>query len=202
MEINTLYKQLLSDIGIKIKPFGYKRTHSSFTLQEDGNWGIINFQKSTESNSETILFTINLGVASSRLLRFFATKYTQNGPNIWDCHWGVRLGHLLQGKDIWWTIETKTSIEILGEKLWTDLQDKCIPEIARYIHDPDLRDLWLSGSSPSLTEFQRLINLSVLLKEIGPQELLEPVLSKLNQISLGKPTAISAAIYTKKILGG
>jgi hypothetical protein len=69
-----------------------------------------------------------------------------------------------------------------------------IPEIAKYIHDHNLRDLWLSDYSPSLTEFQRLLYLSVLLKEIGPIELLEPTLHKLKLVSTGKPTAISAVV--------
>jgi len=198
----NIYQQLLSDIGLVIKSFEYRRIGSNFYHYEDGNWGVINFQKSTKSNSEVIFFTINLGIASSRLLNFFSTNISSQGPSIFDCHWQKRIGHLILGEDLWWSIESDTQVKLLGAELWTYILNQGIPEIANYIHDINLRDLWLSGSSPSLTEFQRLVNLSVLLKEIGPQKLLEPTLDQLKHITAGKPTSISADIYIKRILSG
>ncbi len=178
MNIDNLHKKLLSYVNAKIIPFGYKRNKSNFYHREDGNWGVINFQRSTKSNKNIIIFTINLGVASSRLLSFFAINPSKSGPNFEDCHWQKRMGHLVQGKDVWWSIIQNTQIEILGEEIWLHLLNLGIPEIAKFIHDQNLRDLWLSGTSPSLTEFQRYLNLSILLKEIGPIELLEPIFEK------------------------
>ncbi len=200
MELNSMYQRLLSRIASALKYRGYKKRSSNIYIQENGNWGLINFQKSTKSTSEKIIFTVNLGIASARLLRFFSVKYPENGPNLWDCHWQKRLGQLIKGEDMWWSIESSTLIDELGENILKYIDSLAVPEISKYLDDNELRDLWLSGSSPSLTEFQRLMYLSVFLKELGPQELLEPILRNLEQISVGKPTSVTADIHIRKLL--
>jgi len=201
MNIEPKYQLLLSQVASILKNYNFKKNSSTFYYQNNnGNWGIINFQKSMKSTSGEILFTINVGVVSARLLNFFSVKPSKKRPNIWDCHWRIRLGQLIEGKDKWWLIDFETSIEELGENITTYLLSLAIPGIEKYIEDNELRDLWLSGKSPSLTEFQRLLHLSVLLREIGPQELLEPTLYKLQQISVGKSTALTADIYINKLM--
>ena len=56
-----------------------------------------------------------------------------------------------------------------------------VPEISRYVSDEALRDLWLSGRSPGLGEYERLRYLAVLLKAISPGEHLEPTLEALRR---------------------
>jgi hypothetical protein len=199
MELRSKYQQLLSRIALTLKYHSYKKRNSNFYIQKNGNWGIINFQKSTKSSSTQIIFTVNLGVASTRLLNFFSVIYSKKGPNIWDCHWRRRLGQLSEGEDVWWSIDIGTSIEELSEYILSQIVSYAIPEIGKYLDDNELRDLWLSGHSPSLTEFQRLMNLSVLLKEMGPHELLEPILRKMKQISIGKPTSFTTDIHLRML---
>jgi hypothetical protein len=200
MNIKYLYQQLLLKVGSSLKNYDYKKGNSTFYKQKVGNWGVINFQKGTKSDAENILFTINLGIASSRLLHFFSISYTNKSPSIWDCHWRKRLGNLIIGKDIWWSINSTTLVDDLSEEILNYLLYLGIPEIEKYLDDASLRDLWLLGNSPSLTEFQRLLFLSVLINELGPRELLEPTIEKLKRISSGKPTSSTVDIYITKIL--
>jgi hypothetical protein len=200
MELETLYRQLLSMVTPALGSNQYKKRASYFYIQKYGNWGLINFQRSTKNTSEQLIFTINLGIASSRLLQFFSVQCSEKGLKVWDCHWIRRLGELINGDDIWWTIESRTSIDKLGGQILKNLGKLAIPEIEQYLDDVKLRNLWLSGDSPSLTEFRRLMYLSVFLKELGPHELLEPTLRQLREISFGKPTSSTADIYIDKLL--
>jgi hypothetical protein len=198
MGTQQLFKKLVIFVTPALKPYGFSRNRQTFYCRSQNNWGLIDFQKSWQSNKESLPFTINLGVASERLLRFFSLDKIKR-PSIWDCQWQIRLGYLMNKKDMWWKVDEQTSVENLGKEIINPLTNRAIQEINRYISDESLRDLWISGQSPSLTEFQRLIYLSVLLKELGPEELLEPTLLELKQIFEGKPSAVTAELHIEKL---
>lgn len=178
---------LLGRVATPLKDREFSRKGSSFYLRRHANWGVLNIQKSSRSTARATLFTVNVGVALERLLRFFGRPVTK--PLLDDCHWVMRLGALVDGhSDKWWTIDVNTDSEALGREIEGMLLDRAIPETERYLEDSALRDLWLSGRSPGLTEIQRLMNLVVLLAEIGPQERIEPAVRQLRDLSAGKPT--------------
>jgi hypothetical protein len=117
-----------------------------------------------------------------------------------DCQWRQRLGFLMPNhRDEWWSIEAATSIESLGKRICESLENLAIPEIDRYIQDQALRDLWLSGHSPGLTNFQRLMNLSVLMKALGPQTKAELIVRELLDAAKGKPTASIAHAHIRRL---
>jgi Domain of unknown function (DUF4304) len=198
MDALHLFKNLVIFVAPALKPYGFSMNRQTFYCQSQNNWGLIDFQKSWHSGEETLPFTVNLGVASDRLLRFFSPDKIKR-PSIWDCHWRIRLGYLMNKEDVWWKVDEQTSVENLGKEIVNPLTNRAIQEINHYISDESLRDLWISGQSPSLTEFQRLMYLSVLLKELGPEELLEPTLLELKQISEGKPSAVTAELHIEKL---
>jgi hypothetical protein len=201
MEPEKLFNEILSTvIRPLLKEKGFIRTRNTFYYSYEGNWGIIDFQKSTQSNSSAIIFTINVGIASHRILTFFSIIDENKKPTVWDSQWNERLGHLLPEKqDIWWTIDQGTNIAELGQYLSENITNYALPAIHTFIRDEALRDLWLSGKSPSLTNFQRLLYLARLLKEIGPLDLLEPTIIALQNESAHKPGAITAEIFIKKL---
>jgi hypothetical protein len=202
METKIQFGKLLSTkISPVLEEYGFRSSGLTFVYREKANWGLINFQKSKQTIPEALGFTVNLGVASGELLKFFSPITSEKKPDIWDCHWRIRLGRLIWNEDIWWSIDTEKSIDKLGQEILALLIEYAIPEIHKYQTDMALRDLWLSGSSPSLTEFQRLQYLSVLLNELGPSNLLEQILEKLKQVSKGKPTEKTAEIHINKLLG-
>jgi hypothetical protein len=200
MDAQQHFKNLVTFVAPVLKPYGFSKNRQTFYCRSPNNWGLIDFQKSWQSNKESLPFTVNLGVASDRLLRFFSPDKIKR-PSIRDCHWQIRLGYLMNKRDLWWKVDEQTSIENLGKEIVNPLENRAIQEINHYISDESLRDLWISGQSPSLTEFQRLMYLSVFLKELGPLELLEPTLTKLKQISEGKPSAVTAELHIERLRG-
>jgi hypothetical protein len=203
MKVEDLYKEMIRGVIFPpLKKLGYTKVKTSFYFRFEGNLGIINFQKSQKSDSSQIVFTVNMGIASKRILNFLSFPEEKQRPLIWDTQLRVRLGHLLwEGHDVWWTINQETTIDTLGPLFLDYVVNYCVPFIQDYITDEALRDLWMTGKSPSLTEFERLLYLSVLLKQTGPIEILETTLNELRQLTFNKPSAIRAEIFINKVKG-
>ena len=197
---NSLSELITSKLSPALRKLGFQRQGLTFHYTNNNNWGLISFQKSTYQVSEITRFTVNIGVVCYRLLRFLTFPLKDKKPGIEDCHWRVRLGRLINGEDEWWTMENGKLDEELTDYLLHSIEHLAVPEINKYLDDSALRDLWLSGRSPSLTEFQRLLYLSVLLKEIGPIALLEPTLNRLKQVSEGKRSAYTAEVHIRRLL--
>lgn len=201
MQAMKIFDEMITKvISPYLKKMGFQKLRNSFYFPLEGNWGIINFQRSQTSDSNQIIFTINIGVASRRILHFLGQTEQTKKPDIWDTQWRERIGHLMpENDDKWWNLDQKTSPDELGSTLLNILTSYALPAIREFIHDENLRNLWLSGKSPSLTETQRLLYLAILLKQIGPVEILETTLAELQQVSVNKPSAVMAEVYINKI---
>jgi hypothetical protein len=184
------FKRLLdSTVAPMLKAHGFSRSGQTFYLRHGRNWGLINFQKSIGSNARTVIFTVNMGVVSGILPMFFSDSQTSRRPSIWACAWRQRLEYLLPGhQDKWWVIDAQTSLEQLAQEFRSHISEIAVPEIEKYIDDESLRDLWLSGHVPWITDFARVRALSILLKAIGPQEPLSATLEELQRLSQGDTT--------------
>lgn len=183
-----------------LKGRGFSRKGLTFYINQHENYGLINFQKSTKSNSDVVIFTVTVGVVSRRLLRFFSSEQRSANLLVDDCHWRERLGFLLPSRqDKWWTIDANTSITYLAEEISDYITALAIPKLNEYVRDESLRDLWLSGHSPGLTNFQRLMNLSVMIKALGPMNRLELVVNELQQSVEGTPTAFVAKAHLQRL---
>ncbi|WPU99897.1 DUF4304 domain-containing protein [Mucilaginibacter sp. cycad4] len=156
-------KLLLANIENVLKRKGFVKSGNTFYIESNGNWGMLNFQKSKSStNAETIL-TINLGVSLVSLRRF-KNENIKKKPDVLDCHWGMRIGHLLPQKtDYWWKIDDSNIKEVEDEILIVIL-NIAIPEILNHLKEGELEKEWLAGFSTGLTELQRYIYLTTLLK--------------------------------------
>ena len=189
MKASTQFSKLIKEC---LKPLlnesDFKGRNNTFISKKDDVWSLINFQKSRKSSATEIIFTVNVGIASSALFDFYAKVVKQ--PTIEDCHYRQRIGFLLpQHSDKWWTINSDTNMETLCEDLKKCLSEYVFIEIEKYSSNSALRDLWLSDKCPGLTDTQRLMNLSVLLKNIGPTDLFNEVVEKMRLATKNKPIA-------------
>jgi hypothetical protein len=199
MDVNKELQILLSKkVAPALKVEGFSRRGTTFFLMKYENYGIINFQKSTTSTKERILFTINLGVASRKIYDIFDFKAEELKPSLLNCQWWTRLAPPWNGER-WWTIQFITSIDLLERDLLSQIIDIGIPEIKLYLQDDALRDLWLSGKSPSLTNFQRLLYLLAFLKDLGPHDKINETIKELIDVSNNKPTSARGYFYIKKL---
>lgn len=180
------YKTLISEINNVIKPLGFKKNGNTFFYNQDNNIGLINFQKSKNSSSISILFTISIGVYSSAL-QIFDSPDVGSKPTISDCHWSKRMGFLLpENKDHWWQINDATSLPDLINEVIDLLTSLAIPEILRNISDTSLEENWLKGLSSGLSEPQMYLYLIALLKQKN-SNILHIKVDELKALSRGKP---------------
>jgi len=182
------YKELINLVDSFLGKKGFLRNGSCFYIKNNKNWGLIDFQKSKNNTDDEIKFTINIGIYSSALFEFFSPDSPEKKPSIEDCHWRMRLGFLLpNNKDLWWIIRKGQSLDSLASELMTYIENLAIPMMMEHISDEKLLNEWLSGKSPGLTDIQRLINLSSLLKIAKMENALHKIIKELESNSIGKP---------------
>jgi hypothetical protein len=184
-----------------LRALGFSRQHLSFCVRLNGNYGVISFQKSRTSNAALTLFTVNLGVVSTTLLDFFS-----DGPRggrfrkLDDCQLRERLGFLLPDRqDTWWEVNPGAYDEGLAREISDSLREVAVPYLLTFGKDEALRDLWLSGVSPGLTEHGRLKNLLVLLHALGPAELIGEITQDLLKVSEREPSQYGVRRFFEKL---
>lgn len=155
LQPKELYGQVIGACSHNLQNAGYVRRGSSLCKVVDGNVAIIEFQKSSKSSAEAIVFTINLGVVCGQLLE--RNKSFLKGVGVVGAHVRQRIGMLLPDRpDKWWTIDTKTDARSLIEEISSLIEREAAPYLEHYLNDDALVALWKSGQSPGLTETQRL----------------------------------------------
>jgi hypothetical protein len=200
MRAAELYKELFKEIGSFLKTKGFSRKGNCFYFRQGNNWGLLDFQKSRKSTAEEISFTINLGICSGKLQEFFSPDSLEQKPSIEACQWRERVGFLLpEHQDKWWLVRDVGPLASLVDELKGCLVRMVIPAIEQHLSDDLLCVEWSSGKSPGLTDIQRLMNLSVLLKVSGAANTLYDVMQELEVKSTGKPTASMVKQHLRRL---
>jgi len=160
-----MFDLLVSTIGKVLKLHGFSKNGKTFYLLKHGNYGMINFQKSQNSTKDVTVFTINVGVTSSVLKKIHYPYGLDKKPNIGECHWQQRIGFLMPiAMDYWWKIDNSESIDNLAVEIINILRDSALPEIEKRMSDESLMNEWLGGTYTGITEYQRYVFLTTLLK--------------------------------------
>lgn len=159
-----IYESILKKIQLILKPYGYSKSGPTFYLNKSENWGLINFQKSMESSGDHIKFTINVGTCST-MLRRVEERDVSRKPPYTECHWSLRIGFFLPaGQDHWWSIDERTNEDDLVMELSGIFKNRGLREIESHISDEQLEEYWKAGNCDGLTDYMRIVNLTLLMK--------------------------------------
>lgn len=195
---NAPFTNLLAKIATTLKQRGFQRKGNSFWSSTAGNWAIIQLQRSTKSSAAATTFTLNLGTASKALLGFFGKA--ARVPKIEECHWRQRIGFTLPvATDRWWQLTSADEVGTVADEVNDALVDFGLPAIKSHLSDTSMRELWLSGCAPGLTETDRLKFLSALLNIQGLDAESVTIAARLRAESIGKPTAGLASMHVRKL---
>jgi hypothetical protein len=193
------YKILIDKTGDFLKGHGFTKKSTTFYVCREGNWGLLNFQKSQESSTEAVYFTINLGVSSTRIREFLDKGKKTRPAAIDECHWKTRVGFILPDKkDTWWKIDEHTRLESIFAEIRAIILNKGIPEIMSHISDESLMLDWLGGTSEGLTNLQRYIYLTTLLK-INNKPNLSEVISEFKKFAEANSLEHRAKIHVQNL---
>jgi hypothetical protein len=103
----ALFAALLREVAPLYREAGFRRQAGSFYRPGKACLSVVNYQKSQYSSKAEVKFTVNIGIASRRLLAFFAVPDPppETVPE-YKCHFRWRIGRLLGQGDVWWSIRT------------------------------------------------------------------------------------------------
>jgi len=161
IDTEELFSELVKAVGEKLKPLGYSRRGQVFRIIANNNCGLISFQRSTSNRKDSISFTINLGIICGYL--WDVTIPQLKDAQIVDAHLSLRIGLLLpEHRDKWWLINSLVNFEQLSGEIVDLVSSKVVPYVSNFLDTNSIYSLWESGSSPGLTEFQRVRFLSKL----------------------------------------
>ncbi len=158
---NKMFDHVIEVVGERLQPLGFARRGPILRIVGKDTCGIVEFQCSTKSTRDRLLFTVNLGVVCGDLL--------DTGPSglkkarIIDAHVRQRIGRLLSDHpDKWWEITASTDPDALAQEMSDLIVKEAVPYIQRYLSIEAIISLWGSGQSPGLTRKQRLDCLAAL----------------------------------------
>jgi hypothetical protein len=150
--IELLYDEVITSVAAAIARNGFTRKGSMLRATLVSAVALIEFQRSDKSTAEAIEFTVNLGIALTRLLDGAAA----GRPSMRDAHLRIRLGMVTPEKsDKWWRIASTADASIVASNVATSLALSGIPYLFLLSDEANLRQLWESGISPGLTAVQR-----------------------------------------------
>jgi len=161
VEVEAKFTEVIEALTKVLRPLGYTKRRHTFRRLSDGNSGVIEVQRSVESDENTIKFTINIGVVSGRLLADWEPALIKAGSS--SAHLKNRIGYFLsEPHDKWWVLDKSTDTSAVSLELSMLLEHKVVPYLSQHLSDRDLVALWATGRSPGLTERQRVQHLRTL----------------------------------------
>jgi hypothetical protein len=165
-ELDVAFSKVLVETAKKVDKLGFGRQGSILRVIRHGNAGLIEFQKSTKSSRDKIIFTVNLAVICGALLE--PGQPSLEKARCTNAHLRQRIGMLMPGRqDKWWEISESTAVDALTSEVSEVIASDGAPFVVRYLDVNELVALWASGKSPGLTETQRVRYLEKLRSQRG-----------------------------------
>jgi len=191
------FERLLKELRPNLAKQGFRRTGQNFVIESDQCRGIINFQKTLYRTAGQTEFTVNVAVASKRLLRLYGQRQDKP-PRHYDCHWEVRIGHFMPDhRDKWWTLSDEASYRTAISDLDEMLATKVLPLLKRHLSERELLALW--DWSVGGFEYPMLKHKSVLLAEQGRMEELPAIFKRIREICLGGAAEAGAEQHIREV---
>jgi hypothetical protein len=160
MNHDDFKKIILARMHALLKPLGFRKRGNTFSADRDDVLLFIQLQSSTRTTHDTLIATVNFGIVSTALTK---KQGFRTAPNFLDSHWRERIGRFLpKPQDKWWTVRSEAEAVMVGDEIVTILQARSLPTMNSLASTQQLRELWESGYSPGLTDFQRRKHLVLL----------------------------------------
>ena len=118
---------------------GFRRSGATWARRNAATWSVINVQRSGESRSDLVRFTVNLGAAST-LIRTLDGAEPRSVPSESACDLRARLGTVAGLGDRWWHIRRQGDLADIGASTCSLLIELGLPWLARLSDEGALAD--------------------------------------------------------------
>lgn len=141
MSAQEIYHHFIQhDIGPLLKDRGFRKSRQTFWKDSDMILAVISFQKSQWNSNEVVSFTVNVGIASKRLM---PAHPAHRPPRVEACVVQERIGWLLPiREDLWWEIRSDTDIDRVADDVKAAIVRGVLPFIRRFPNDQALLSYW------------------------------------------------------------
>jgi hypothetical protein len=146
-QLTTALKPILIGAGFAKKGESFFRKTAHF-------WQVINWQTSQDAIAGKYKFTVNIGLHDLRLSKLLGEE--EQRPDVWDCHYRIRLGQLLPEKgEKWWIVPDGSLDQSVIDEFDSMIRDIVIPFFDGFDSAESLLSIWKSGPSPGQTNVMR-----------------------------------------------
>lgn len=101
--------------------------------------------------------------------------------------------------DVWWSVRDEQTAQAVCDEIAAGLLDIALPKVEAMASSDALVNAWREGRGQGLTEYERRANLAKLLIALGRKEEAQAAVLALEDASLGKSWAMSAAYDLKEM---
>jgi len=158
-----------------LREHGFKRSKATFHRRHGPNWQVVNLQKSEYSSRDMVSFTVNLAIGIAAL---------REGPLSWPdgrrpaesrCHVRERLGSLLTGEDVWWSVAADGDVERTSEAIRIALETYGLPWLDAHADDERLAAMARDPAALRTTSAWVLHPMARLVRKRGDERAAEAV---------------------------
>lgn len=152
-ELDRAFDIVVRTTADRLAARGYKRRGSIVRTIRENMSGLLQFQRSTKSTRDRIVFTVNVAVICGDLL---PSRVPLRTATSMDAHAGDRLGQLSTGQlDKWWELDASTDVQRLAREIADAAESSALPYIEQYMTPDALIAAWEAGRHLGSTEGQR-----------------------------------------------
>ena len=165
---------------------GFERDDETFRRAVGRNWEVIGLEHSQVCDSDHIKLDVQLAVGIHRLRGRGHGWAEGSRPAGSDCHFGVALGQVLIGSDVWWDVRPNTDVDMLGETLIEAIRRYGLPWLEARSSDERLRNTYLAELDS--VAWWELRPLRELVEQLGPNEAREALDAELRRRAANEAT--------------
>lgn len=204
MDAAKSFKHLKACLAKCLAPNGFVADGDIVSREVHDTVVVLEVQKDRKySTKDNIRFTLNVGISVDALRVIAAATggpLSSEVPSPENCHWRQRLGHLLPARsDVWWSVRDEQTAQAVCDQLAASLIDIALPKVDAMASSDALVNAWREGRGQGLTEYERRANLARLLMALGRKEEAQAAVQALEDASLGRSWAASAAYDVKEL---
>ena len=153
-ELKECFNRIIGKISLSIAPYGYVQKRYKFVKIIPESVSIIEFQKSQQSTSIQIEFTINIAVVFPELWDPQRSLITNASSS--DGHITMRIGSLfVQPDDFWWSMDCGIDESSLCADIEQKIKNYALPFLEKYPSVDKAKQMWALGNGLGSTNRQR-----------------------------------------------
>jgi len=163
----SLFRHFVAPVRSALRAEGFSGSSSLFQRPSNDVVHLVQLQRSRYPAPATMKVTVNLAVWVNVLAPARAGHL--DPPNEPGAYWRERIGFLMQPRrDHWWSFSDVVESQKAGTEASVLLITAAMPVFQSLPNALAVRDLWRTGASPGITEFQRLKYLERLEAALAP----------------------------------